>query len=188
MKRKKYNKKFIIMTFASLTLFSFLTILSKHTHESVKPETKTHHSSHSQPPKNSSSDKKTTPKSSKDTSTDNETTNYKEGGKDQASSSIPQSNQKQNGNTPHLEGSEAEPKLSTGGRGWGGPEDGSYAITEGGRGWGGPGDGSYITNRDEGSNQSSSSNGINEWGTNANNNPYEYPQASSSIDTTANSN
>lgn len=188
MKIKKSNKKYIMMTFALLTLFSFLTILSKHPQESVKPETKTHHSSHSQPPKNSSSHKKTTPKSSKATSTDDETTNYKEGGKDQSYSSIQQSSQKQNGNTPHLEGSQAEPKSSTGGRGWGGPEDGSYAITDGGRGWGGPEDGSYITNRFGGSDQSSSSNGINEWGTNANNNPYEYPQASSSIEASANFN
>ena len=44
MKRKKYNKKVIIMTFVLMTIFSFLTILSKHSKEPVKPETKiTHH-------------------------------------------------------------------------------------------------------------------------------------------------
>lgn len=33
------------MTFVLMTIFSFLTILSKHSKEPVKPETKTHHSS-----------------------------------------------------------------------------------------------------------------------------------------------
>ncbi|MDA3719949.1 hypothetical protein ACXOM1_01780 [Streptococcus thermophilus] len=52
MKRKKYNKKVIIMTFVLMTIFSFLTILSKHSKEPVKPETKTHHSSSFQSSKN----------------------------------------------------------------------------------------------------------------------------------------
>ena len=52
MKRKKYNKKVIIMTFVLMTVFSFLTILSKHSKEPVKPETKTHHSSSFQSSKN----------------------------------------------------------------------------------------------------------------------------------------
>ena len=81
---------------------------------------------------------------------------------------------------PHQESSQEEPKSFEGGRGGGGPEDGSYAITEGGRGWGGPEDGSYVTNNDGESVQSSSSNEINEWSTNADNSTYEYPPASSS--------
>ena len=50
--KKKYNKKVIIMTFVLMTVFSFLTILSKHSKEPVKPETKTHHSSSFQSSKN----------------------------------------------------------------------------------------------------------------------------------------
>ena len=50
--KKKYNKKVIIMTFVLMTIFSFLTILSKHSKEPVKPETKTHHSSSFQSSKN----------------------------------------------------------------------------------------------------------------------------------------
>lgn len=181
MKRKKYNKKIIIMTFVLITVFSFLTILSKRSKEPVKPETKTHHSSYSQSSKNSSSHKKTTTNSSTATSTDDKTRNSKEEDKDQASSPSQQSSQKQNGNTPpHQEGSQEEPNSFEGGRGWGGPGDGSYAITEGGRGWGGPEDGSYVTNSDGKSVQSSSSNEINDWSTNADNSTYEYPQSSSS--------
>lgn len=81
---------------------------------------------------------------------------------------------------PHQESSQEEPKSFEGGRGGGGPEDGSYAITEGGRGWGGPGDGSYVTNNDGERVQSSSSNEINKWSTNADKRTYEYPPASSS--------
>lgn len=181
MKRKKYNKKIIIMTFVLITVFSFLTILSKRSKEPVKPETKTHHSSYSLSSKNSSSHKKTTTNSSTATSTDDKTRNSKEEEKDQASSPSQQSSQKQNGNTPpHQEGSQEEPKSFEGGRGWGGPEDGSYAITEGGRGWGGPEDGSYVTNSDGERVQSSSSNEINEWSTYADNSTYEYQPASSS--------
>ena len=40
------------MTFVLMTIFSFLTILSKHSKEPVKPETKTHHSSSFQSSKN----------------------------------------------------------------------------------------------------------------------------------------
>lgn len=40
------------MTFVLMTVFSFLTILSKHSKEPVKPETKTHHSSSFQSSKN----------------------------------------------------------------------------------------------------------------------------------------
>ena len=163
-----------------MTVFSFLTILSKHSKEPVKPETKTHHSSYSQSSKNSLSHKKTTTNSSTVASTNDETRNPKEEDKDQASSSVKQPSQKQNGNTPHHQ---EKPKSFEGGRGWGGPEDGSYAITEGGRGWGGPGDGSYVTNRYGESEQSSSSNEINEWSTNADNSTYEYPQSSSSANT-----
>ena len=50
--KKKYNKKVIIMTFVLMTVFSFLTILSKHSKEPVKSETKTHHSSSFQSSKN----------------------------------------------------------------------------------------------------------------------------------------
>ena len=167
MKRKKYNKKIIIMTYVLITVFAILTILSKHSKEPVKPETKAHHSSYSQSSKNSSSHKKTTTNSSTATSTNDETRNPKEQDKDQFSSPSQQSSQKQNGNTPpHQEGSQEEPKSFEGGRDWGGPEDGSYAITEGERGWGGPGDGSYVTDRYGESVQSSSSNEINEWGNN----------------------
>lgn len=164
MKRKKYNKKVIIMTFVLMTIFSFLTILSKHSKEPVKPETKTHHSSSFQSSKNSSSHKKTTTNSSTATSTDDKTRNSKEKDKDQASSPSQQSSQKQNGNTPpHQEGSQEEPNPFEGGRGWGGPEDGSY-----------------VTNSDGERVQSSSFNEINEWSTNADNSTYEYPQSSSS--------
>ena len=104
----------------------------------------------------------------------------KDENKDQASPSVQAPNQKQNNQTPHQDGNQEKSKPAEGGRGWGGPEDGSYAITEGGRGWGGPEDGSYVTNRDGESVQSSSSNEINEWGPNADNNPYEYPHSSSS--------
>ncbi|MDA3775024.1 hypothetical protein [Streptococcus thermophilus] len=45
---------------------------------------------------------------------------------------------------------------------------------------GGPEDGSYITNSDGERVQSSSFNEINEWSTNADNSTYEYPQSSSS--------
>ena len=88
--------------------------------------------------------------------------------KDQASSPSQQSSQKQNGNTPpHQEGSQEEPNPFEGGRGWGGPEDGSY-----------------VTNSDGERVQSSSFNEINEWSTNADNSTdnstYEYPQSSSS--------
>lgn len=82
--------------------------------------------------------------------------------------------------SPHQESSQEEPNSFEGGWGGCGPEDGSYAITEGGRGWGGSEDGSYVTNNDGESVQSSSSNEINEWITNADNSTYEYPQASSS--------
>ena len=164
MKRKKYNKKVIIMTFVLMTVFSFLTILSKHSKEPVKSETKTHHSSSFQSSKNSSSHKKTTTNSSTATSTDDKTRNSKEKDKDQASSPSQQSSQKQNGNTPpHQEGSQEEPNPFEGGRGWGGPEDGSY-----------------VTNSDGERVQSSSFNEINEWSTNADNSTYEYPQSSSS--------
>lgn len=164
MKRKKYNKKVIIMTFVLMTIFSFLTILSKHSKEPVKPETKTHHSSSFQSSKNSSSHKKTTTNSSTATSTDDKTRNSKEKDKDQASSPSQQSSQKQNGNTPpHQEGSQEEPNPFEGVRGWGGPEDGSY-----------------VTNSDGERVQSSSFNEINEWSTNADNSTYEYPQSSSS--------
>ncbi|WP_241007483.1 hypothetical protein [Streptococcus thermophilus] len=47
-------------------------------------------------------------------------------------------------------------------------------------GWGGPEDGSYVTNSDGERVQSSSFNEINEWSTNADNSTYEYPQSSSS--------
>ena len=82
MKRKKYNKKVIIMTFVLMTrlFFSFLTILSKHSKEPEKPETKTHHSSSPQSSKNSSSHKKTTTNSSTATSTDDKTRNSKREG------------------------------------------------------------------------------------------------------------
>lgn len=162
--KKKYNKKVIIMTFVLMTVFSFLTILSKHSKEPVKSETKTHHSSSFQSSKNSSSHKKTTTNSSTATSTDDKTRNSKEKDKDQASSPSQQSSQKQNGNTPpHQEGSQEEPNPFEGGRGWGGPEDGSY-----------------VTNSDGERVQSSSFNEINEWSTNADNSTYEYPQSSSS--------
>ncbi|MCE2099094.1 hypothetical protein ACXOKH_06940 [Streptococcus thermophilus] len=164
MKRKKYNKKVIIMTFVLMTIFSFLTILSKHSKEPVKPETKTHHSSSFQSSKKCSSHKKTTTNSSTATSTDDKTRNSKEKDKDQASSPSQQSSQKQNGNTPpHQEGSQEEPNPFEGGQGWGGPEDGSY-----------------VTNSDGERVQSSSFNEINEWSTNADNSTYEYPQSSSS--------
>ncbi|MCE2201662.1 hypothetical protein ACXOS7_02240 [Streptococcus thermophilus] len=164
MKRKKYNKKVIIMTFVLMTIFSFLTILSKHSKEPVKPETKTHHSSSFQSSKKCSSHKKTTTNSSTATSTDDKTRNSKEKDKNQASSPSQQSSQKQNGNTPpHQEGSQEEPNPFEGGRGWGGPEDGSY-----------------VTNSDGERVQSSSFNEINEWSTNADNSTYEYPQSSSS--------
>ena len=148
-----------------MTVFSFLTILSKHSKEPVKPETetKTHHSSYSQSSKNSSSHKKTTTNSSTVASTNDETRNPKEEDKDQASSSVKQPSQKQNGNTP--------------------PHQEKPKSFEGGRGWGGPGDGSYVTNRYGESEQSSSSNEINEWSTNADNSTYEYPQSSSSANT-----
>lgn len=147
MKRKKYNKKIIIMTYVLITVFAILTILSKHSKEPVKPETKAHHSSYSRLSKNSSSHKKTTTNSSTATSTNDETRNPKEQDKDQVSSPSQQSSQKQNGNTPpHQEGSQEEPK-----------------SFEGGRGWGGPGDGSYVTDRYGESVQSSSSNEINKW-------------------------
>ena len=108
--KKKYNKKVIIMTFVLMTVFSFLTILSKHSKEPVKSETKTHHSSSFQSSKNSSSHKKTTTNSSTATSTDDKTRNSKEKDKDQASSPSQQSSQKQNSNTPpHKEGSQEEP-------------------------------------------------------------------------------
>lgn len=157
------------MTFILITVFSFLTILSKHSKEPVKPETetKTHHSSYSQSSKNSSSHKKTTTNSSTATSTNDETRNPKEEEKDQASAPSQQSSQMRNSNTPpHQEGSQEEPKTFEGGRGWGGPEDGSY-----------------VTNRYGESEQSSSSNEINEWSTNADNSTYEYPQSSSSANT-----
>ncbi|WP_347103671.1 hypothetical protein [Streptococcus thermophilus] len=51
---------------------------------------------------------------------------------------------------------------------------------KGGRGLGGPEDGSYVTNSDGERVQSSSFNEINEWSTNADNSTYEYPQSSSS--------
>ena len=150
MKRKKYNKKIIIMTYVLITVFAILTILSKHSKEPVKPETKAHHSSYSRLSKNSSSHKKTTTNYSTATSTNDETRNPKEQDKDQVSSPSQQSSQKQNGNTPpHQEGSQEEPK-----------------SFEGGRGWGGPGDGSYVTDRYGESVQSSSSNEINKWGNN----------------------
>lgn len=152
------------MTFVLMTIFSFLTILSKHSKEPVKPETKTHHSSSFQSSKKCSSHKKTTTNSSTATSTDDKTRNSKEKDKDQASSPSQQSSQKQNGNTPpHQEGSQEEPNPFEGGRGWGGPEDGSY-----------------VTNSDGERVQSSSFNEINEWSTNADNSTYEYPQSSSS--------
>lgn len=152
------------MTFVLMTVFSFLTILSKHSKEPLKPETKTHHSSSFQSSKNSSSHKKTTTNSSTATSTDDKTRNSKEEDKDQASSPSQQSSQKQNGNTPpHQEGSQEEPNSFEGGRGWGGPEDGSY-----------------VTNSDGERVQSSSSNEINEWSTYADNSTYEYQPASSS--------
>lgn len=152
------------MTFVLMTVFSFLTILSKHSKKPLKPETKTHHSSSFQSSKNSSSHKKTTTNSSTATSTDDKTRNSKEEDKDQASSPSQQSSQKQNGNTPpHQEGSQEEPNSFKGGRGWGGPEDGSY-----------------VTNSDGERVQSSSSNEINDWSTHADNSTYEYPQSSSS--------
>lgn len=151
-----------------MTVFSFLTILSKHSKEPVKPETetetKTHHSSYSQSSKNSSSHKKTTTNSSTATSTDDKTRNSKEEDKNQVSSPSQQSSQNQNGNTsPHQEGSQEEPKSFEGGRGWGVPEDGLY-----------------VTNSDGESVQSGSSSEINEGSTNADNSTYEYPPASSS--------
>ena len=87
--------------------------------------------------------------------------------KDQVSSPSQQSSQKHNGNTPpHQESSqEKNQNPFEGGRGWGGPEDGSYAITEGGRGWGLVQETAHMSLTDMGESvQSSSSNEINKWG------------------------
>ena len=76
-------------------------------------------------------------------------------------------------------------KPAEGGRGWGGPEDGSYATNGGG---GGGHDAAFVAGAGGGSNRASSTDQSNEWVDDVDNNPYEYPQASSSTDTTANSN
>ena len=85
----------------------------------------------------------------------------------------------------HQDGAQEKPKSAEGGRGWGGPEDGSYAISGGG---GGGHDAAFAAGAGGGSNRSSSTDQSNEWINDVDNNPYEYPQASSSTDTTANSN
>ena len=129
------------MTFVLMTIFSFLTILSKHSKEPVKPETKTHHSSSFQSSKNARLIRKLPP----------------------TLRQLP----RRMITPPHQEGSQEEPNPFEGGRGWGGPEDGSY-----------------VTNSDGERVQSSSFNEINEWSTNADNSTdnstYEYPQSSSS--------
>ena len=109
----------------------------------------------------------------------------KDENKDQASPSFQAPNQKQNNQTPHQDGNQEKSKPAEGGRGWGGPEDGSYATNGGGSG------GHYVAfaaGAGGGSNRASSTDQSNEWVDDVDNNPYEYPQASSSIDTTANSN
>lgn len=122
MKRKKYNKKVIIMTFVLMTIFSFLTILSKHSKEPVKPETKTHHSSSFQSSKNARLIRKLPPTLRQLPRRMIKQGILKKKDKDQASSPSQQSSQKQNGNTPpHQEGSQEEPNPFEGGRGWGDP-------------------------------------------------------------------
>ena len=90
-----------------------------------------------------------------------------------------------NTQTPHQDGNQEKSKPAEGGRGWGGPEDGSYATNGGG---GGGHDAAFAAGAGGGSNHASSTDQSNEWVDDVDNNPYEYPQASSSTDTTANSN
>ena len=163
MKRKKYNKKVIIMTFVLMTIFSFLTILSKHSKEPVKPETKTHHSSSFQSSKNTRLIRKLPPTL-----------------RQLPRRMIKQGILKRRIRIKHLLllNNQVRSKMQ-------------YASSsrrlsrrtksfEGVRGWGGPEDGSYVTNSDGERVQSSSFNQINEWSTNADNSTYEYPQSSSS--------
>ncbi|MFR2573044.1 MAG: hypothetical protein ACLS9T_10185 [Streptococcus salivarius] len=105
--------------------------------------------------------------------------------RDQASPSAQAANQKQNNQTSHQDGNQEKSKHAEGGRGWGGPEDGSYATNGGG---GGGHDAAFAAGAGGGSNHTSSTDQSNEWVNDVDNNPYEYPQASSSTDTTANSN
>lgn len=174
MKRKKYN----IITFSLLAFFFLFGFLSKHLKEPVNPAAKTHHISHSLSSKSSSSHKKEKTKSSTTTSKEDKK-------KDQASPSVQAPNQKQNNQTSHQDGNQEKSKPAEGGRGWGGPEDGSYAINGGG---GGGHDAAFAAGAGGGSNHASSTHQSNEWVDDVDNNPYEYPQASSSTDTSANSN
>ena len=169
------------MTFVLMTIFSFLTILSKHSKEPVKPETKTHHSSSFQSSKNARLIRKLPP-----TLRQLPRRMIKQGilkRRIRIKHLLLLNNQVRSKMAIRLLIKKALKKNQIplkGDGGWGGPEDGSYAITEGGRGWGGPEDGSYVTNSDGERVQSSSFNEINEWSTNADNSTYEYPQSSSS--------
>ena len=87
--------------------------------------------------------------------------------------------------TKHLLQFKDQIRKQTTKRGWGGPEDGSYATNGGG---GGSHDAAFAAGAGGGSNHASSTDQSNEWVNDVDNNPYEYPQASSSTDTTANSN
>lgn len=164
MKRKKYNKKVIIMTFVLMTIFSFLTILSKHSKEPVKPETKTHHSSSFQSSKNVRLIRKLPP-----TLRQLPRRMIKQGilkRRIRIKHLLLLNNQVRSKIAIRLLIKKALKK--------------NQIPLKGDGGWGDPEDGSYVTNSDGERVQSSSFNEINEWSTNADNSTYEYPQSSSS--------
>ena len=161
--KKKYNKKVIIMTFVLMTVFSFLTILSKHSKEPVKSETKTHHSSSFQSSKNARLIRKLPP-----TLRQLPRRMIKQGilkRRIRIKRLLLLNNQVRSKMAIRLLIKKALKKNQ---------------IPLRGRGWEVQKDGSYVTNSDGERVQSSSFNEINEWNTNADNSTYEYPQSSSS--------
>lgn len=152
------------MTFVLMTIFSFLTILSKHSKEPVKPETKTHHSSSFQSSKNVRLIRKLPP-----TLRQLPRRMIKQGilkRRIRIKHLLLLNNQVRSKMAIRLLIKKALKK--------------NKIPLKGDGGWGGPEDGSYVTNSDGERVQSSSFNEINEWSTNADNSTYEYPQSSSS--------